>query len=80
MAPQTNPATDQPTQSPLLLINGNPTTEEIAALVAVLHTTTTPTTPPTPPPPAPQWAAHHRKIRTPLTPGPNGWRSNALPH
>ncbi|WP_372734205.1 acyl-CoA carboxylase subunit epsilon [Nocardioides sp.] len=60
----------------LRIVKGEPTPEELAALVSVIagmgggaET----------PKPSPQWSAHHRKVRTTLPNGPGGWRSSGLP-
>ncbi|MBJ7359461.1 acyl-CoA carboxylase epsilon subunit [Nocardioides sp.] len=69
---------DEPAPQPFLrVVKGDPTEEELAALVAVLAAAggsgETPRTAP------PNWAAHHRKVRVTLPHGPGGWRSSALP-
>lgn len=64
--------------APLLrVITKNTTPEEIAALVAVFASlgggdTALPRL-------RPQWQAHHRKVRTAVPHGPDGWRNSALP-
>ncbi|MFF0269287.1 acyl-CoA carboxylase subunit epsilon [Kribbella sp. NPDC004536] len=61
------------------ILKGNPTPEELAALVAVLATRTAPA------PPAPDttragnWATYWRNARTPFHPGPGQWRASAHP-
>lgn len=60
----------------LQIVHGDPTPEEIAALVTALVTR------PTPPEPHPQpstWADHARALRHPLHHGPNAWRTSTLP-
>ncbi len=68
--------------SPLLLIRGDATDEEVAALVAVLAALSRTTRLPARTP-VTEWSAHHRRVRTTgvaaTRPGPGGWRSSALP-
>jgi hypothetical protein len=67
------------TTAPLLrIVRGDPTPEEVAALVAVVsamaagaESASGRATP------RPEWAAHHRKLRAPLRHGPGAWRSTA---
>jgi hypothetical protein len=64
-------------QAPVIsVVKGNPTPEEIAALVLVLAGSGR----------APaaearrtvsQWAAYWRSLRTPISPGPGSWRQSA---
>jgi hypothetical protein len=70
------------TSAPLILIKGDATEEEVAALVAVLQglaasaavaaTTDEPGR-------VSQWASPHRKVRASYPHGPGGWRASALP-
>lgn len=60
---------------------GNPTDEELAALVMVLSAaanraaeTTAPSTSTS------GWASYWRRARTPLHPGPDAWQASARPH
>jgi hypothetical protein len=74
---------DQPgeaaeTRPTLFAVKGGATVEEVAALTAVLHALAA-SAAPAPEPPRSEWAAHHRKVRTPLSAGPGGWRSSSLP-
>jgi hypothetical protein len=64
---------------PLLLIQGDATAEEVAALVAVLQAAAAPAYPSPPPPPASEWSANHRRVRPALVVGRDGWRSSSLP-
>jgi len=66
------------TRPPLFAIKGDATAEEVAALTAVLQAVAA-SAAPAPEPPRSEWAAHHRKVRTPLSPGPGGWRSSSMP-
>ena len=64
-------------ETPLLrVVKGDPSAEEVAALVAVLASMGDPAPAPRR---SPEWSAHHRKVRTTLPHGPGGWRSSALP-
>ena len=63
---------------PLFVVKGDATAEEVAALVAVLHGIGRGSTQ-APRPRRSSWAAPHRAARSPLSPGPAGWRSSALP-
>jgi Acyl-CoA carboxylase epsilon subunit len=76
MATGTDGTRDQP---PLLVVKGDASAEEVAALVAVLQGLAAATTGGDAPKPRSEWSSHHRKTRTPLTPGRGGWRSSALP-
>ncbi|WP_406142007.1 acyl-CoA carboxylase subunit epsilon [Streptomyces sp. NBC_01089] len=65
------------------VVRGNPTAEELAAMVAVLSADRTagPTGGPAPGPrPAGAWGSPPLLLRTPHTYGPAGWRTPALPH
>jgi hypothetical protein len=60
----------------LRIVKGDPTEEEIAALVAVLASAGGPAPERKP---VPAWSAHGRKVRLTLPHGPGGWRSSGLP-
>ncbi len=63
--------------APLLrVVRGEPTPEQLAALIAVVSTRGG-AAPPTPAPPSP-WG--RPVLRTALPHGPGAWRSSALPH
>lgn len=63
---------------PLLkIINADATPEEIAALVGVFAALGAPAAPARRR--TPEWQAHHRKVRPPVTHGPGGWRPSGLP-
>jgi hypothetical protein len=63
--------------APLLrVVRGNPTPEELAALITVLAARPAP--PPEPDPVRPLWTDHARRLGTPR-PGPTTWRASGLP-
>ena len=62
-----------PVTEPVITISrGNPTDEELAALVAVLLTRPAPATPAVAA--ASGWSAYWRSVRAPVQPGPGAWR------
>jgi hypothetical protein len=69
--------TEEPATPLLSVVHGNPTTEELAALVAVLAVlddgagAVQPSTAPA------QWG--RPALRVPLVPGPGAWKASALP-
>ena len=63
------------TQPLLRVVRGNPTPEELAALIAVVSTRGG--TVEEPPPARSLWAAP--VLRRPLSPGPGAWRASSLP-
>jgi hypothetical protein len=66
------------TRAPVLrVVNPDATPEEIAAIVAVFASMGGDAVPEKKP--AAQWAAHHRRLRTPLAHGRGGWRASGLP-
>ncbi|MEO5982898.1 MAG: acyl-CoA carboxylase subunit epsilon [Pedococcus sp.] len=70
--------TDQtcPGRPPLRLLRGAASSEEIAALFAVLSAVSAADEAPTARP-ASAWTARERLVRRPLTPGPGAWRASA---
>jgi hypothetical protein len=66
------------TRPVLFAIKGDPTPEEVAALVAVLQGVAS-SAAPAEKPRRSEWSAPHRLVRTPLASGPGGWRSSSLP-
>ncbi len=70
------------TETPLLLIKGSATAEEVAALVAVLQGVAAASAAAASDVPAEvsAWASPARKVRTVHPHGPGGWRASALPH
>jgi hypothetical protein len=65
----------------LRVVRGNPTPEEMAALVAVLAAAVTSGGDAGRPPAAPgtAWRSRAGSVRQPLPHGPNAWRASALP-
>jgi hypothetical protein len=72
------PPTPDNTRGVLKVITPNTTTEEIAALVAVLSAVATPAPPE--PHPVSAWSAHRRTLTPSYPHGPRGWRTSSLPH
>jgi len=70
-----------PGQSPALdFARGNPTAEEIAAVVAVLAALPQPAEQPAAGTAVrSEWSARYRLLREPLHRGPGAWRASALP-
>ncbi len=63
---------------PLRVIKGEPTPEELAALVAVVSAKAASAGEPEPSRPS-NWAAYWRSVRRPLPAGPGAWRASGLP-
>jgi hypothetical protein len=61
----------------LVVVRGDPTAEEVAALVAVLAARAAAPAPA--PAPASEWAAAHRRVRAAHRHGPGAWRASGLP-
>lgn len=69
--------TGAPPQPPLLrVVKGDPTPEEVAALVAVVSAMASGTAA-TEEAPRPLWGAHHYKLRGSHRHGPGAWRASA---
>ena len=68
-----------PHDPPLRLVRGDPTAEEVAALVAVLSSAGGGDDPEAKPRPRSAWASRASLVRRPVSPGPGGWRASALP-
>ena len=68
---------------PLFVVKGEPTAEEVAALVTVLQAVAAAAPPSTPTKRRSEWAAPHRKVRSGYllgaASGAGGWRSSSLP-
>ena len=73
--------TDQPEeQAPLLrVVKGDPTPEEVAALVSVVSAMSAAAAEAAAGEkrPKPEWSAHHRKLRAPHRHGAGAWRTSA---
>ena len=67
----------EPSRPLLRIVRGDPTPEEIAALVTVVASLGGGEEPA--PEPVSEWSAPHRKVRTTFPHGPGGWRGSALP-
>lgn len=63
----------------LRVVKGDPSDEELAALVAVLQAAASVGTAAPARKPVSEWAAPHRKLRTTFPSGPSGWRASAMP-
>ncbi len=61
----------------LRVVKGDPTPEQLAALVAVLAATGGGGSPA--PRRTPAWSTPRRRLRQPLAHGPGAWRSSTLP-
>lgn len=70
--------TETPT-TPLFVVKGDASAEEVAALAAVLQGLASGASGTVEKHPVREWAAPHRLVRTTLPPGPSGWRSSAMP-
>ena len=77
MSEQETPAPEAPAAPLLRVVSGDPTPEELAALVAVVASLGSAAA--APPRRTPEWQAHHRAVRATYAHGPGGWRSSGLP-
>lgn len=77
----TGTSEDQPEAQPerplLRVVKGDPTAEELAALVAVVAASASGEEPPRPP--ARPWSAPARGLRAPVHAGRGAWRASGLP-
>jgi Acyl-CoA carboxylase epsilon subunit len=79
MSDDTRQAREPETRRPVLrIVKGNPTPEEIAALVTVLSARAAAGGEEQPPRRS-EWARHERRMRRPVHPSPGGWRASAFP-
>jgi hypothetical protein len=71
----------QPQQAPALrVVSGQPTAEELAAVVVVFGAVAARgSSRPAGAPRRSQWAAPARLVRAPIVAGPGAWRASALP-
>jgi hypothetical protein len=79
----TAPSSDAPAPvgPPLLrVVKGEPTAEELAALVAVIAARSGGAGDDVGSGPRSAWTDRSRYVRRPLTPGPGAWTASALPH
>lgn len=68
----------EPTTAPVLrVVSGDPTPEELAALVAVVAAAASGGDAPSGPARRPEWSARHRLVRGPHRHGPGAWRASA---
>jgi hypothetical protein len=68
------------TTEPILqVVKGDPTPEELAALIAVIAARSAAPAPTAKPQRANNWATYWRNARTPFRPGPGQWRASAHP-
>jgi Acyl-CoA carboxylase epsilon subunit len=65
-------------RAPMLVIRGDASDEEVAALLAVLQGLAAARRPPSKRPRR-EWSAPRRAVGRPAAAGPGGWRSSALP-
>jgi Acyl-CoA carboxylase epsilon subunit len=63
----------------LRVAHGDPTPEEVAALVAVLTARARAAAGAEPRPRRSAWSDHARRLRQPLPHGPGAWRTSAFP-
>jgi hypothetical protein len=69
-------STSEARTDPVLSVTrGNPTDEELAAVVAVLLSQPAPPEPAVAP--ASGWSAYWRSVRAPVQPGPGAWRMSS---
>jgi hypothetical protein len=74
------PTTADEAAAPVLrVVKGDPTPEELAALVAVVAARASAVPAPADPERASDWATYWRHAKRPLHPGPNRWRASAHP-
>jgi hypothetical protein len=71
-------AQDETTRTPLFLVKGDASPEEVAALTMVLQGVAAAQAVEEPVVTS-EWSAHHRKVRASYPSGPGGWRSSGLP-
>ena len=67
------------TEAVVRVVKGDPSAEELAALVAVIAARSAVPAPPADTDRAGNWATYWRNARTPFHPGPGQWRASAHP-
>ncbi|HEX5496448.1 MAG TPA: acyl-CoA carboxylase subunit epsilon [Mycobacteriales bacterium] len=70
---------DPPPVAVVRVVRGDPTPEELAALVTVLTTVAAGAPAARPTPAGSGWGDRGSLLRRPLHPGPGAWRASALP-
>jgi hypothetical protein len=75
---EASPPADEPQRPLLRVVHGDPTAEELAALIAVVSVRAAGADTP-PPAPRSAWNAPPRLVRGAVAPGPDGWRRSTLP-
>jgi hypothetical protein len=73
-------AGDEPARPALRVVRGDPTPEELAAVVAVVAAAAAAGDGGQPEEPARTWAAYWRGLRRPMQPGPGAWQRSTWPH
>jgi hypothetical protein len=76
--PSAADAAPAPSVPLLRVVKGEPSAEELAALVAVIAARSGGSDDASAPRSA--WTDRSRLVRRPLTPGPGAWKASALPH
>jgi hypothetical protein len=74
----TQPESDVPARPLLRVVRGNPSPEELAALIAVVTARGSAAAAPELGPPS-RWGARSSSLRRPLSPGAGAWRASGLP-
>ena len=74
----TRESTDDDRPPLLRVLKGDPTDQELAALVAVVSSLSAPADTPRAVPRS-EWSAHRRKVRGSHVHGPGAWRNSAFP-
>jgi hypothetical protein len=70
---------DSPVPPALRVVRGDPSAEELAALVTVVQAIAAASSAEPPARPRSEWSAAHRRMRTSFPSGPGAWRSSGLP-
>ena len=68
----------EPDRPLLRVVRGEPTPEQLAALIAVVSARAAGAPEPEPAPPS-RWASRSAALRRPLPTGPGAWRASAFP-
>ena len=76
---QSGPGSEPPQQPGLRVVKGDPSFEELAALVAVVAARTSSPEPESAPKTRSRWGDPAYAVRPVLSPGPDGWRRSAFP-